>query len=322
MHILDMHCDTLIRLDDNTNLRQNNLHIDLIRMEQSNYLLENFAIFTNINKENNRLHYVLKNINKFYKEMEQNKDLIKQVFTYQDILDNKNNNLMSAMLTLEEGDVIDDDLDILELYYRLGVRMIALTWNYPNSIGYPNFTYDKSLNRYNMLRAINNKDGLTDFGKQYIKKCSELGIIIDVSHLSDKGFEEVIELSTRPIVASHSNSRKICDVARNLSDEMILKLHKNNGVMGINYCEDFIANDGNGSIKNIIKHINHIKELGCIDNIGLGSDFDGIANRKEMSDCSMINQLIQELINNSYSNEEIEKICYKNVLRVYKEVLG
>ena len=322
MHIIDMHCDTLIRLDDNNNLRQNNLHIDLTRMKQSNYLLENFAIFTNINKENNRLHYVLKNINKFYKEMEQNKDLIKQVFTYQDILDNKNNNLMSAMLTLEEGDVIDDDLDILELYYRLGVRMIALTWNYPNSIGYPNFTYDKSLNRYSMLRVINNKDGLTDFGKQYIKKCSELGIIIDVSHLSDKGFEEVIELSTKPIVASHSNSRKICNVARNLSDEMILKLHKNNGVIGINYCEDFIANDGNGSIKNIIKHINHIKELGCIDNIGLGSDFDGIANRKEMSDCSMINQLIQELINNGYSNEEIEKICYKNVLRVYKEVLG
>ncbi len=321
MDIIDMHCDTLIRLNDNIRLRNNNLHIDLTRMKQSNYLLQNFAIFTNIDKVENRLHFVLKNINKFYKEMEENKDLIKQVLTYQDILDNKNNNLMSAMLTLEEGDVIDNDLDILELYYRLGVRMIALTWNYPNSIGYPNFTY-KELDRYDMLRVTNKKDGLTDFGKKYIKKCNELGIIIDVSHLRDKGFDDVIELSTKPIVASHSNSRQICDVARNLSDEMILKLHKNNGVMGINYCEDFIDNNGNGSVKNIVKHINHIKELGCIDNIGLGSDFDGIETRKEMGDCSKINLLIQELINNGYSNEEIEKICYKNVLRVYKEVLG
>lgn len=318
MYILDMHCDTLIRLNDKTSLRQNDLHIDLIRMKQSFYLLQNFAIFTNIETTENRMHYVLKNINKFYREMEINKDLIKPVYSYQDII---NNNLMSAMLTLEEGDVIENDLDILELYYRLGVRMIALTWNYPNAIGFPNFTYNKDLSRYDMLRITNTEDGLTEFGKAYVKKCNELGIIIDVSHLGDKGFQDVLEITNKPIVASHSNSRKICDVARNLSDEMILKLHKNGGVMGVNYCDDFIDNQADGSIKNIVKHINHIKELGCIDNIGLGSDFDGIKTRKEMKDCSQINLLIDELRNNNYTNEEIEKICYKNALRVYKEVL-
>ena len=226
---------------------------------------------------------------------------------------------MSAMLTLEEGDVINDDLDILELYYRLGVRMIALTWNFKNSIGSPNFTPNPD--RYQMLRTLNTTDGLTPFGKEYVKKCNELGIIIDVSHLGDKGFEDVLELSTKPIVASHSNARAICDVARNLSDEMILKLHQNNGVMGMNFCEDFISNDSNGSVENIIKHIDHIKELGCIDNIGLGSDFDGIKKRKEMSDCSQMYMLIDALKEHGYSNEEIEKICYKNVLRVYEEVL-
>ncbi len=321
MYILDMHCDTLIRLDDNNNLRQNNLHIDLIRMKQSNYLLQNFAIFTNINNVDNRIHYVLKHINRFYKEMEANKDLIKVIYSYQDIIANKNRNIMSAMLTLEEGDVIDNDLDMLEIYYRLGVRMIALTWNYKNAIASPNFTYNDQSSRYDMLRVTNQKDGLSNLGKQYVKKCNELGIIIDVSHLSDKGFSDVISLSTKPIVASHSNARKICNVARNMSDEMILKLHKNGGVLGMNYCEDFIDNDANGSIKNLIKHINHIKELGCIDNIGLGSDFDGIATRKEMGDCSQMSLLIDELKANDYTNEEIEKICYKNALRVYKEVL-
>ena len=316
MYIVDMHCDTLLSLDENTHLRNNDLDIDLIKMKQSNYLLQNFAIFTNYDKVKDRVPYVLKNINKFYKEIEANKGLIKQVFSYKDIEENK---LMSAMLTLEEGDVINDDLDILELYYRLGVRMIALTWNFKNSIGSPNFTPNPD--RYQMLRTLNTTDGLTPFGKEYVKKCNELGIIIDVSHLGDKGFEDVLELSTKPIVASHSNSRAICDVARNLSDEMILKLHKNNGVMGMNFCEDFISNDSNGSVENIIKHIDHIKELGCIDNIGLGSDFDGIKKRNEMSDCSQMYMLIDALKEHGYSNEEIEKICYKNVLRVYKEVL-
>lgn len=316
MYIVDMHCDTLLSLDENTHLRNNNLDIDLTRMKQSNYLLQNFAIFTNYDKVKDRVPYVLKNINKFYKEIEANKDLIKQVFSYKDIEENK---LMSAMLTLEEGDVVNNDLDILELYYRLGVRMIALTWNFKNSIGSPNFTPNPD--RYQMLRTLNTIDGLTPFGKKYVKKCNELGIIIDVSHLGDKGFKDVLELSTKPIVASHSNARAICDVARNLSDEMILKLHKNNGVMGMNFCEDFISNDSNGTVENIIKHIDHIKELGCIDNIGLGSDFDGIKKRNEMSDCSQMYMLIDALKEHGYSNEEIEKICYKNVLRVYKEVL-
>ena len=95
--------------------------------------------------------------------------------------------------------------------------MIALTWNFKNSIGSPNFTPNPD--RYQMLRTFNTIDGLTDFGKEYIKKCNELGIIIDVSHLGDKGFEDVLELSTKPIVASHSNAIAMCDVARNLIDE-------------------------------------------------------------------------------------------------------
>ena len=144
---------------------------------------------------------------------------------------------------------------------------------------------------------------------------------MDVSHLGDKGFWDVIALSTKPIVASHSNARSVCGVARNMSDEMILALHKNGGVMGMNYCEDFVSDDSDGSVMNIVKHINHIRDLGCIDNIGLGSDFDGISTRKEMEECSKMYLLCDALEKEGYTEEEIEKICYRNVLRVYEAVL-
>lgn len=329
MYYLDMHCDTITALLRNeyenkeSSLRKNDLHIDLERMKKSNCLLQNFAIFTPLGHVDNPMSFALEAIDKYYEEIEKNADIIRPIYTYEDIIKNKEEGYMSSMLTLEEGAVVDNKIRILNDYYRLGVRMITLTWNYENGIGFPNFTPDEesSKDSYTMLRTLNTTDGLTDFGKAYVKRCNELGIIVDVSHLGDKGFWDVIELSTKPIVASHSNARGVCSVARNMSDEMILALHQNGGVMGMNFCDDFIDDHGDGSIENIIKHIDHIKELGCIDNIGLGSDFDGISTRKEMEECGKISMLSDALEKHGYSNDEIEKICYKNVLRVYKEVL-
>lgn len=326
MYYLDMHCDTITALlrkaDENkpSSLRQNDLNIDLLRMKQANYLLQNFAIFTPLKHVKDPMEFALRAIDKYYEEIDQNKDLIRPVYSYADIEHNQQDGLMSAMLTLEEGAVVHDDLRILRDFYRLGVRMITLTWNYPNGIAYPNFTPGEDA-REDMLRHINDTDGLTDFGKAYVQECNRLGIIVDVSHLGDKGFWDVIELSNQPIVASHSNARSICGVARNMSDEMILALHKNGGVMGMNYCDDFVSDDSDGSVENIIQHIDHIKALGCIDNIGLGSDYDGIALRKEMEECSKMHMLCDALKHHGYNVEEIEKICYKNVLRVYQQVL-
>lgn len=329
MFYLDMHCDTITALlrreyeGKEGELRNNDLHIDLERMKKSNYLLQNFAIFTPLGYVDNPMSFCLEAIDKYYEEIEKNTDIIRPVYSYDDIMKNKEEGYMSSMLTLEEGAVVDNKIRILTDYYRLGVRMITLTWNFENGIAFPNFTpsEDPSIDRYKMLRQLNEKDGLTEFGKQYVKKCNELGIIVDVSHLGDKGFWDVIELSTKPIVASHSNARSVCGVARNMSDEMILALHKNGGVMGMNFCDDFVSDDGDGSVENLIKHIDHIKGLGCIDNIGLGSDFDGISTRKEMEECGKISMLSDALEKHGYTNEEIEKICYKNALRVYKEVL-
>src|SRR5699024_2089931 len=231
-------------------------------------------------------------IDLYYNEINKHPDIIKPIFSYQDIIDNQNAGLMSAMLTLEEGAVVNHDLAILRNYYRLGVRMITLTWNYPNGIGYPNLS---NANDHHDLFSINTKDGLTDFGIEYVKEMERLGIIIDVSHLSDAGFYDVLKYTTKPFVASHSNARGICGVGRNLSDDMIKELAKRNGVMGINFCGDFLKTIPNGNarscIEDIVKHILYVKNLVGIDYVGLCSDFDGISQNLEIKDASMMPML-------------------------------
>ena len=151
----------------------------------------------------------------------------------------------------------------------------------------------------------------------------ELGMIIDVSHLSDAGFYDVVKYSTKPFVASHSDARSICGVARNLSDEMIRLLADKGGVMGINYCSAFIEdrNETFTTVQGMVDHIRHIVKIGGIDCVGLGSDFDGIENSLEIKDASGV-QLLYEALKKHFSEEEIEKIFWKNVLRVYHETLN
>ena len=175
--------------------------------------------------------------------------------------------------------------------------MICLNWNYVNGVGYPNYG---KINDNGIPDFItpNTSDGLTKFGFEMIKKMNELGIIIDVSHLSDKGFWDCINTSTKPIVASHSNARGLCKHVRNLTDEMIVALHKNGGVMGMNYCAAFLSDDeeeGRNTIKMTVEHIKYIKNLVGVDVIALGSDFDGIDPNIELSNASLIYLAIRRI---------------------------
>lgn len=229
MKVVDMHCDTILRLyDEGGCLSKNDFNIDLKKMVKGDYLLQNFAMFVNLSDHLDPLTKAQRLIDLYYTELEKSPELIKPVYSYEDILNNQKNGLMSAMLTLEEGAVVNNDLAILRNYYRLGVRMITLTWNHPNGIGYPNLISTKE---FKDLYHLNTEDGLTDFGIAYVKEMERLGIIIDVSHLSDAGFYDVLKYTTKPFVASHSNARSVCGVARNMSDDMIKQLAKRNGVM-------------------------------------------------------------------------------------------
>ena len=197
----------------------------------------------------------------------------------------------------------------LRNFYRLGVRLITLTWNFPNEIGYPNckpeFVYR----------------GLTSFGQEVVREMNNLSMIIDVSHLSDKGFYDVSSISKNPFVASHSNSRSITNHPRNLTDEMIKILAEKGGVTGINFEKSFLGENIPAKVSDMILHIKHIRDVGGIDVIGIGSDFDGIALQSEISDIAEMDKLVHELNKNGFSDDEIEKIFYKNILRVIKDTL-
>lgn len=320
MKYVDMHCDTITKLyKQSGNLSSNDMHIDINKLNKGECLLQNFAIFTNLANEDS--NFTKASIDYYYSQLELNKDSIRPVYKYEDVLNNENNGYINAMLTLEEGSVVDKDLNNLNWFYDKGVRMITLTWNYPNGIGYPNV--DLSVEHNNdPTYDFNTKDGLTDFGIEYVKRCNDLGIIIDVSHLSDKGFYDVCKYSDKPFVASHSNARSVCKAGRNLTDDMIKMLAQKGGVTGLNYCSAFIDNDDQNftTIEGMVKHINHIVNIGGIDCVGLGSDFDGIENGLEIKDASGVQLLYKEL-KKYYSEDDIEKIFYKNVLRVYSKCL-
>lgn len=330
MQVIDMHCDTIIRMlesrdaGETVNLDKNNFSIDIKKLQAGKYMLQNFAIFTPLKKVENPVLHCQRGIDCYYQELEKNRNQIQPIFCYQDIEKNANNGILSAMLTLEEGAVVFNDLAMLRNYYRLGVRMITLTWNYENGIGYPNFESSKDTT-FQDLFTINTKDGLTPFGIAYIQEMERLGMIIDVSHLSDAGFYDVLKYTTKPFVASHSNARSVCGVARNMSDDMIRLLASRGGVMGINYCGDFLLPSDTGGAKSMVedmvKHIQHIVSIGGIDCVGLGSDFDGISPNLEMEDASQMHMLESALQKAGFSEEDIAKIFYQNVLRVYKEIL-
>ena len=327
MKIIDMHCDTIMALmEGQQELYNSNNMIDIVKMKKGDYLLQCFAMFVRYVNDKvehySPFEYCHKMIDKYYLELEKNKEYIRPAFTYQDIENNIKDNKITALLTIEEGGVCLGSLEILRNFYRLGVRMITLTWNYKNELGTPNIDYftnfkDKLVNKTLMP---NTTDGLTEKGIAFVEEMNRLGIVIDCSHLGDKGFYDVIKYSKKPIVCSHSCSRTVCNHLRNMTDDMLLKLKENGGVVGINYCNSFIKEDGTfATIKDIVKHIAYIKDLIGIDYIGLGSDFDGIGNDNiELKDASMMGLLIDELRLNNFTEEEIDKICYKNVLRVFK----
>ena len=195
--------------------------------------------------------------------------------------------------------------------YDKGVRAISLTWNYENCFGWPN----------SLDKEIMNK-GLKEFGIEAIQYMNDLGIIIDVSHLSDGGFYDVAKYTKKPFVATHSNARMASPHQRNLTDDMIKVLAEKGGVTGLNFAPQFMDLDVNAThtpVSNIIRNAKHIVNVGGIDVLGLGTDFDGIGGTQEIADSSMLPQLWDAFAKAGFHESEIEKIAYGNVMRVIKE---
>lgn len=326
MKVIDMHCDTIgelfaLRQQGNARtLRENHFHIDLKRMKGSGYMLQNFALFVQLKKVDDPWERVCRMHELYEKELEQNSDLIAPVYRFGDIAANERAGRMSALLTVEEGAVCKGEIEKLRELYRFGVRMMTLTWNYPNELGHPNFSRGQS--HY----EPNTAQGLTERGREFVAEMEALGMIPDVSHLSDAGFYDVLEVTKKPFVASHSNARAVCPWVRNMTDDMIRKLSERGGVMGLNFCADFLeevpeGQKNPGTVAAVVRHAKHIADVGGINVLGLGSDFDGIDTHEELPGAQSMERLWDALKQGGFTEEELDRIFWKNVLRVYEETM-
>lgn len=322
--IFDLHCDTIWKISEakrkgeEIRLEESYLQVDEEKLSKGNYFAQCFAIYIP-NKYPNPFQRCLHDVEIYQEEIKKSR-VLAPVFDYSDFEKNAKNGKISAVLTMEDGCPIGENFDNLHALYSKGVRMICLLHNHVNPIGNPNFEQE-CLDGSSNPKTANTTTGLTEFGRALVKEMNKTGIVIDVSHLSDKGFYEVVKLSERPIVASHSNARTVCKHVRNLTDDMLYKLAENGGVTGINYAKHFMHNNealGKNTSECALEHIRYIKKKIGINHIALGSDFDGIDLDIEISDASKMNVIIATLEKGGFSTEEIEKIAYKNALRVFK----
>ncbi|MDE6107455.1 MAG: dipeptidase, partial [Oscillospiraceae bacterium] len=211
----------------------------------------------------------------------------------------------AALLSIEGGELLDCDLDKLEEVYHWGVRAINLTWNYTNELSGTNVE-DK-------------EKGLTEQGRAFVVKMQRLGMLVDVSHLSDPGFWDVIDLAKKPIIATHSNSRAVCPHTRNLTDEQFKALIKNGGVAGLNMCDEFVGEAP--TVDTLVAHVEHWFSLGGEHNVSLGGDWDGISGMPAgMHGVQDLDKLAERLLHMNYNEDKVRGIFYQNLMRVVKEV--
>ncbi len=245
MKVWDLHCDTLYELrraekaGAPKSFLHNDLHIDLEKLQQGDYLLQCFAAYVDLADPApgaDPLVSVLEEIDIFKRLMAAYPEKIAPVYTAADLERNRAEGKLSAMLTVEEGGCCKGSLGVLRRLQELGVRMMTLTWNYPNELAAPNANPGGPL-------VANTETGLTEQGFAFLEEMEKLHITADVSHLSDKGFWDIANHSTRPFAASHSNCRALSPHNRNLTDEMIRALAEKGGIAGLNYCASFVDAD-------------------------------------------------------------------------------
>lgn len=315
MFICDCHCDTLTELyNKNASLYENEQHFDIKRQIALGGGLQFCAIYvpTEVFRYQGGLRYTLCLLDKYnqeIKKLHENGIDVLQVRTAEDagnVLKHK----AATLLAIEEGGAIDGSLEALRCLYELGVRAMTLTWS----------------NRNDIADGINEEatgSGLTLFGKQVVEEMNRLGMLVDVSHISTAGFWSVIETSTKPIIATHSNAKSLCSHPRNLNDEQIKALAQNDGLAGITFAGQFLEEDWrNACIESVYKHIDYMLNLiGNDDHIGFGSDFDGISHPPYNIQGVQDYKPLIEYLSKYYSDETINKITHQNVINLLQKVL-
>ena len=339
---IDMHCDTLSEIQKKKlcsggaeTLETNNFCVDIGRLEKAECCAQFFACFVNAADYAEKRHgltgspdvsdHVL--WDRAYRAVLQLTDLAREAENSRfqlagrrdEFVRGEQNGAVKGILTVEEGGVLNGRPERLEELYMRGVRLLTLTWNYENSLGSPNSRDSAVMER-----------GLTPFGCRVVEQMNDLGMLIDVSHLSDGGFWECIRRSRAPVVASHSNARSLCPHPRNLTDEMLKALGEKGGVVGVNFYSAFLraAADNPGAdpaagIDDILRHFCYIIDKAGEDAAALGTDFDGFEKAflpRNISGVQDMGKLWDAMEKAGFTARQIEKAAYGNVVRVIREV--
>ena len=307
MKIIDAHCDTAsILLDESEELAENSCHLSLEHLKAFQSYVQFFAAW--VTKEEqfpyNRAVSILQNLKR---EISINRDHIEEIRNFRELESVMEREKHGAILSLEDGRSLEGKIEHLYDIYGLGVRAIALAWNDDNEL-----TDGIMSERGN---------GLTSFGKQVVQEMNKLQMMVDVSHITVKGFWDVMDVSDAPVMASHSNCMAICNHKRNLNDAQIKALIQKDGFIGINLYRDFLTESDEAEVTDILRHMEHVLSLGGEHILGFGSDFDGM-NKLPMgiSHVGDYMKLIEEMHKIGYSDDLIDKITHKNMLNFIKRI--
>ncbi|WP_129726730.1 dipeptidase [Ectobacillus funiculus] len=304
MVVFDAHCDVLWQIWQRKRRaafnKDDSLHVTLEGLKKGKGKLQCFAVYVPEEvPHEQRFEIALEMIHIFYEDILKQHPEMKLVSTRKDILALQEEEI-GALLTLEGCDAIGSSLTRLQTLYRLGVRSVGLTWNYANAVA------DGALE----TRGA----GLSDFGKQVVQQLNEYRLWTDVSHLSERGFWDVMQLAHFPI-ASHSNCYSLCPHPRNLKDEQIRALIARNGRIGITFVPMFLTEGGPAAITHILQHLEHICSLGGEHHVGFGSDFDGITETvHNLGRYAEYENLKNELVKH-YTEEQVHSFLYGNFMR-------
>lgn len=302
----DMHCDTATEIfDKGLSLYDNNLHIDLKRLGAAGVGVQFFAVWISPDYADNSFSRAVSVIDYFKEECAKYKEKVLIVKTATDF--HKIDERIKAVIAIEGGEALEGETKNLQKLYNMGVRLMTLTWNGRNALG---------------EGAMSGNSGLTAFGRRVVAEMNRLGMIIDVSHLSEAGFWDVAEHSKAPFAASHSNAKAVCNHPRNLTDEQIKHLIKINGFIGINLYPPFLT-DSKANLDSIYAHIDHCLSLGAHDVLGFGTDFDGIDQTPcEIAGVQDMYKITDFLLKKGLTERVLRKITSGNLIRVTKEIMN
>jgi len=308
--MIDLHCDTIMQLldhPDSGDLYRNTWKIDIEKLQKAHSKVQDFALFINLGETNDPYGRYEEMRNLCTTQIHLYGEHIQHVLSYQDVESVYKSGKIGALMSIEEGGVLGGDLDKLKQAYQDGVRLITLTWNYPNGLGEPH--------------CGEQHKKLTPKGIEFVEAMQDLGIIVDCSHLNDAGTEQLGDILDAPFIASHSNAREVTAHTRNLPDNLIKLIANKGGVIGLNFAQSFLGISPVSRIEDIVKHGLYLINKGGEDVVALGTDFDGIKPNTEIKDASEMYRLYDAFKEAGLSVEQCEKLFWKNADRLLKEIL-